>query len=310
MADHIYIKDLLLRGILGIKEDERRKRQDVLINIVLHADTRTAGRSDAISDAVNYRTITKRIIGLVEDSQFCLVEKLAAEIAAICLDDPRVEAATVRVEKPGALRFAQSVGIEIHRTRVDMQDRPHRVFVSLGSNIDSERSMHGAVQRLEQHCTVLAVSPVYETAPVGKTDQPSFLNAAVLIETGWTTAELKEVLQSIEHEMGRVRTEDKNAPRTIDLDISLFDDEISDLAGRHIPDPEILRYPHIAVPLADLVPHQRHPETGQTLEEIARSLPGGGMVKRPDIVLWSESCICERNGGRDDEANRNKSCGL
>ena len=191
-----------------------------------------------------------------------------------------------------------------------MQDRPHRVFVSLGSNIDSERNMHGAVQRLAQHCAVLAVSPVYETAPVGKTDQASFLNAAVLIETSWTTAELKEVLQAIEREMGRVRTEDKNAPRTIDLDISLFDDEISDLAGRHIPDPEIQRYPHIAVPLADLAPHQRHPETGQTLEEIARSLPGGGMVKRPDIALWSESCICERSGGRDDEANGNESCGL
>ena len=92
-----------------------------MINIVLCADTRAAGASDDIDDAVNYRTITKRVIRLVEESQFCLVEKLAAEIAAICLQDPRVESASVRVEKPGALRFARSVGVEIHRTRADLE---------------------------------------------------------------------------------------------------------------------------------------------------------------------------------------------
>ncbi|GAB4533498.1 MAG: dihydroneopterin triphosphate 2'-epimerase [Anaerolineae bacterium] len=117
MSDQIQIKDLLLRTIIGINEEERRNRQDVLVNIVLHTDTRAAGASDAIDDAVNYRTITKRIIKLVEESSFNLVERMAAEIAAICLEDPRVEAVDVRVEKPGALRFARSVGVEIHRAR-------------------------------------------------------------------------------------------------------------------------------------------------------------------------------------------------
>ena len=117
MSDAIQIKDLLLRTVIGINEEERRNRQDVLINIVLYADMRAAGRSDEIDDAVNYRTITKQIIGLVEGSSYFLVEKLAAEIAAICLGDPRVERARVRVEKPGALRFARSVGVEIERAR-------------------------------------------------------------------------------------------------------------------------------------------------------------------------------------------------
>jgi dihydroneopterin aldolase/D-erythro-7,8-dihydroneopterin triphosphate epimerase len=121
MTDQIQIKDLLLRTIIGINEEERRNRQDVLINIVLSADTRSAGASDDIKDAVNYRTITKRIIALVEGSQFYLVEKMAAEIAAICLDDPRVQRATVRVEKPGALRFARSVGVQIDRSRTDLE---------------------------------------------------------------------------------------------------------------------------------------------------------------------------------------------
>lgn len=121
MSDQIQIKDLLLRTIIGINEDERRNRQDALINIVLHADTRAAGASDEIEDAVNYRTITKRVIKRVEESQFYLVEKMAAEIAAICLEDPRVEAVDVRVEKPGALRFARSVGVEVHRTRSELE---------------------------------------------------------------------------------------------------------------------------------------------------------------------------------------------
>ena len=118
MSDQIHITDLSLRTIIGINEEERRSRQDVLINITLTADTRAAGASDDIADAVNYRTIAKRVIAMVEGSRFYLVEKMAAEIAAICLDDPRVERARVRVEKPGALRFARSVGVEIERARV------------------------------------------------------------------------------------------------------------------------------------------------------------------------------------------------
>ena len=119
MKDRIRIRDLHLRTIIGINDEERRARQDVLINIELRADTHAAGVSDDIEDAVNYRTITKRIINLVEDSQFYLVEKLAAEIASICLENARVERAIVRVEKPGALRFARSVGVEIDRDRSD-----------------------------------------------------------------------------------------------------------------------------------------------------------------------------------------------
>jgi FolB domain-containing protein len=121
MTDQIQIKDLFLRTIIGINEEERRNRQDVLINIVLYADTTAAGASDDIDDAVNYRTIIKRVIKLVEESEFYLVERMAAEIAAICLEDPRVEEVSVRVEKPGALRFARSVGLEIHRTRHDLE---------------------------------------------------------------------------------------------------------------------------------------------------------------------------------------------
>lgn len=117
--DRIIIKDLLLRGIIGINDWEREKRQDILINITLSGDLRAAGESDKIEDAVNYRTLTKKIIQHVEESARYTVEALAADIAKLCLSAEGVQRAQVRVEKPGALRFAKSVGVEIERSLSD-----------------------------------------------------------------------------------------------------------------------------------------------------------------------------------------------
>ncbi len=117
MSDKILIKDLLIRGIIGIHDWEREKRQDILINIEMEADCRPAGLSDDFRDAVDYRAVTKSVIGLIEESKFYLVEKLAEEIAKICLQDSRVALARVRVEKPGAVRFSRSVGVEVERMR-------------------------------------------------------------------------------------------------------------------------------------------------------------------------------------------------
>lgn len=119
MTDQINISDLLLRAIIGINDEERDKKQDVLINLTMQVDLKDAGRSDDICDAVNYRTITKEIIDLVENSQFQLVEKMAHEVAKICLKDERVQLSIVTIEKPGALRFARSVGVTVERSRAD-----------------------------------------------------------------------------------------------------------------------------------------------------------------------------------------------
>lgn len=119
--DKILIKDLLLRGIIGIHDWEREKKQDILVNITLFGDLRRAGRSDRLEDSINYRTVTKKVIGHVEGSERFTVEALATDIARICLDAPGVARARVRVEKPGALRFAQSVGVEIERDAKDFE---------------------------------------------------------------------------------------------------------------------------------------------------------------------------------------------
>lgn len=116
--DQIHIRDLLVSGIIGINPDERTTAQDILVNVTLWVDTRQAARSDDIADAVNYRTITKQIIAHIEAGEPMLVERLAQEIADICLVDDRVGQVEVTVEKPGALRHARSVGITVIRPRV------------------------------------------------------------------------------------------------------------------------------------------------------------------------------------------------
>ena len=119
MNDQIQIRDLLVRAIIGIYGDERVNRQDVIINLTLTVDTRPAAQSDDIADAVNYRAVTKQVIEYVESSECLLVERLADAVARICLEDARVEAVEVSIDKPGALRFAKAVGVTIFRTRED-----------------------------------------------------------------------------------------------------------------------------------------------------------------------------------------------
>lgn len=116
--DRIFIKDLLVRGIIGINPEERTNKQDILVNATMWADTRKAGISDNMDDSVNYRTVAKAMIAHMESEQPYLVEKLVADLARICFAcDDRVMAAEVTVEKPGALRFARSVGVTIYRRR-------------------------------------------------------------------------------------------------------------------------------------------------------------------------------------------------
>jgi FolB domain-containing protein len=113
--DQIFIKDLLVRGVIGISDRERAQPQDILINITLFADTSPGAQSDNIDDCVNYRTMTKKVYAYVEHAKRYTVEALTADVAEICLKESRVEAVRVRVEKPGAVRFSRSVGVEIER---------------------------------------------------------------------------------------------------------------------------------------------------------------------------------------------------
>ncbi|MBF0402117.1 MAG: dihydroneopterin aldolase [Magnetococcales bacterium] len=119
--DRIKIRDLRLRCVIGVQEWERSVLQDVRIDVCLRADLSQAGKSDRIEDTVNYKTLSKAIIALTEQSQFFLVETLAERIAELCLADSRVYRVKVSVNKPGALRFAKTVGVVIKRDRSRFQ---------------------------------------------------------------------------------------------------------------------------------------------------------------------------------------------
>ena len=117
--DRIVIRDLQARCIIGIRDEERREKQDVTINVGLYSDLRTAGRTDRMEDTIDYSAIKKQILAMVENSKFFLIEALAQAVADICLRHSKVSRVRVQVEKPSALRFARSVGVRIVRTRRD-----------------------------------------------------------------------------------------------------------------------------------------------------------------------------------------------
>ncbi|MCB0191123.1 MAG: 2-amino-4-hydroxy-6-hydroxymethyldihydropteridine diphosphokinase [Anaerolineae bacterium] len=159
-------------------------------------------------------------------------------------------------------------------------------YLSLGSNIEPETNIKSAVELLARHTKLLAVSSVWETKPVGFTKQANFLNAAAIVQTKLPAQQLKErALRKIEKLLGRVRQANKNAPRSIDIDIMLFNRQIFTMGDRHIPDPEILERPFVALPLAEIAPDYVHPETGQTLKEIAESfnVSNEDMFLREDV---------------------------
>ena len=115
--DKIIIKDLLARGVIGVNDWERTRPQDILINIVLFADTRRAAETDDLKYTINYSTMSKKMIAHAEGVARLTVEALANDLAKICLEEEGVQKVIVRVEKPGAVRFAKSVGVEIERSR-------------------------------------------------------------------------------------------------------------------------------------------------------------------------------------------------
>jgi FolB domain-containing protein len=115
--DKTFIRDLVVRGIIGINDWEREKPQEILINITVFSDTRAAARSDDLADCVDYRALAKKVQSRAETAERFTVEALANDLAAICLEQKGVEKAIVRVEKPGAVRFSKSVGVEIERIK-------------------------------------------------------------------------------------------------------------------------------------------------------------------------------------------------
>jgi 2-amino-4-hydroxy-6-hydroxymethyldihydropteridine diphosphokinase len=137
------------------------------------------------------------------------------------------------------------------------------VYLGLGSNIDPSKNIVRAVKELKKSFNVIKVSSIWESAPVGS-HGPIFLNGAAAISTADTLGMLKTKLREIEKRLGRIRTLDKNAPRTIDLDILIY--------GGKIMDTDIWTLPYLAIPLADVYPLLVNPKSGQTIKYLSDRL--------------------------------------
>ena len=165
-------------------------------------------------------------------------------------------------------------------------------YLSLGSNIEPENNLPQAVALLNQFGRVMATSSVWQTAAVGFTAQPDFLTAAVLLETPLSAETLRlQAITQIENALGRVRTENKNGPRPIDIDIMLFNHDVLKLGRRRIPDPELLERSFVAIPMAEIAPEYVHPEVNTTLEEISLNFDSAAeaITRRDDVQLVGAS---------------------
>ena len=277
--DVIEISNLRLRAVIGFSAHELDAAQDIVVNLRIGIDERLAGETDQPDDAFNYRTITKAIIRFVEASRFFLLEKLAEQIARMAVIDFKARQVEVSVHKPGALRRSDSVGIRIVRQASDYER--NIAFISLGSNISPAENIPAAVELLRRYATVLGVSPVYCSPPQGFLEQEPYLNMAVKVHTLRTPSQFKaDVNDRIETELKRVRDpQDKNAPRTIDLDISLWNDESFEYGCKpwQIPDVDIMRFAHVVIPLADLAPDLVHPTIKERLRDIAAGFDAEGL---------------------------------
>jgi 2-amino-4-hydroxy-6-hydroxymethyldihydropteridine diphosphokinase len=225
----IKVKNLRLRSYIGFIDWEKEKLQDVVISYSFKYDVSMASETDDVQYAVDYKKMTKQIISMVDNQSFHLIEALAEKIFNFILESSSaVQDIEVTVEKPHALRFADNVMVS-----VSSKDRYNSAIIALGSNIEPQENFEKALTELQKFGIITQRSEFIQTKALKFEDQPDFLNGAVLIQTQKSLSKLKLQLKQIEAILGRVRTENKNAPRTIDLDVStyngfLFDQEISE----------------------------------------------------------------------------------
>jgi len=115
LMDKIYIRDLSVRTLIGTYEWEQEHKQDLIFNIELRSSLREAGIADDLDRTVNYKEVRDKIVKLAEDSSYKLIEALAESTAETCLEFEGIESVKITLDKPGALRYAKSVAVEIER---------------------------------------------------------------------------------------------------------------------------------------------------------------------------------------------------
>ena len=265
--DKIYIKDLEIYAYHGVNSEEKQNGQSFIISIELSLSLREAGLSDDLNMTVNYSDVCNTVEKVFTSKKYDLIEKCAEQIAEhILIDYSPVQKVEVIVKKPKAPieKKFDYVAVEIERSW-------HTAYIGIGSNMGSKKeNIKSAIESM--NCgtgitSVLNVSKLYVTEPVGYDNQDDFLNGAVEIKTLLTPEELIKFLLNIEDGLGRERTV-KWGPRSIDLDILLYDNVISSNEEVMIPHPRMHERLFVLNPLADIAPYLMHPVLNKRIIEL------------------------------------------
>ncbi|MDD6643270.1 MAG: 2-amino-4-hydroxy-6-hydroxymethyldihydropteridine diphosphokinase [Faecousia sp.] len=267
--DKITIHRLEVFAKHGVYPEENTLGQKFVISAVLHTHTRKAGLTDELAFSIDYGKVSHFIQTFVTAHTRKLLESVAEQLAcALLLEFPLIEQVELKLEKPWA-----PIGLPLETVSVEITRGWHTAYIALGSNMgDKKGYLDMAVRRLQerQDCQVKQVSDYLVTAPYGGVKQDDFLNGALELRTMLEPEELLEVLHGIEQEANRVR-ELRWGPRTLDLDILLYDDLVVDTPTLHIPHAEMHLRDFVLIPLSQIAPWKRHPLTGQTVDEMRKN---------------------------------------
>ena len=256
--DYIEIKNLEVYANHGVLAEEKKLGQKFYIDAKLYVNVLNAAASDDVENSVNYAEVTKVIQKVFKSKSTNLIETAAQSLAGILLARfTKIDRIDMTVKKPSAPVDAHFDYMSVNITR-----SRHTAYIALGSNIgDREQHLKNALAKIEElgeFVKLEKISSFYNTAPVGYVEQPDFLNAVVKVKTILEPEELLSILQEIENTEGRER-KIHWGPRTLDLDILLFDDMVINTDTLVVPHPEMTKRDFVLVPLCEIAPYAIHP---------------------------------------------------